>query len=64
MDKPAVSSPAVPWQRLLTVEILQLHVFKPSLHSFPHRTDFQLSVLSSVGLLIIPLHGPTRKPRF
>jgi hypothetical protein len=25
--QPAASSPAVPWQRLLTVEILQLHVY-------------------------------------
>jgi hypothetical protein len=35
----AVSSPAVPWQRLLTLEILQLHVLKFSLHRFPYRTD-------------------------
>jgi hypothetical protein len=27
--QPAVSLPLVPWQRLLTVEILQLHAFTP-----------------------------------
>jgi hypothetical protein len=27
--QPAVSSPAVPWQRLSTVEMLQLHMFMP-----------------------------------
>jgi hypothetical protein len=32
--QPAVSSPAVPLQRLLTVEILQLHVLRFYLHSF------------------------------
>jgi hypothetical protein len=37
--QPAMSSPAVPWQRLLTVDILQLHVFRFDLHSFPCRTQ-------------------------
>jgi hypothetical protein len=37
--EPAVSSPAIPWQRLLTVEILQLHVLKSSLHRLPYWTD-------------------------
>jgi hypothetical protein len=36
---PAVSSPAVPWQRLLTVKILQLHALWSSLHSLPYRTQ-------------------------
>jgi hypothetical protein len=36
--QPAVSLPAVPWQRFLTVEILQLHELRPSLHSFTCRT--------------------------
>jgi hypothetical protein len=31
--QPAVSSPAVPWQRLLTVEIPQLHALRFDLHS-------------------------------
>jgi hypothetical protein len=36
--QPAMSSPAVPWQRLLTVEILQLHPLRFPLHSIPWRT--------------------------
>jgi hypothetical protein len=43
-----VSSPAVPWQRFLTVEIFQLHALKSSLHSLPCRT--QLNSLSSKPL--------------
>jgi hypothetical protein len=39
--QPAVSSSAVPWQRLLTVEILQLHSFKFYFHS---STEFTSSV--------------------
>jgi hypothetical protein len=39
----AVSS-AVPWQRLLTVEILQLHALRFYLHSLPCRTLSQLSI--------------------
>jgi hypothetical protein len=41
--QPAVSSSAVPWQRLLTVEIFQLHTLRPSLHSLPCRTHSQLT---------------------
>jgi hypothetical protein len=37
--QPAVSSPAAPWQRLLTVEFLQLQVFRIYLHSLPCRTQ-------------------------
>jgi hypothetical protein len=33
--QPAVSSLAVPWQRLLTVEFLLFHALKPSLHRLP-----------------------------
>jgi hypothetical protein len=40
----AVSSPAVPWQRLLTVEILQLLALRYSLHRLPYRTDSQLTL--------------------
>jgi hypothetical protein len=40
-----VSSPAVPWQRLLTVEILQLRALKSSLHRLPYRTHSQLTTL-------------------
>jgi hypothetical protein len=38
-----LSSPAVPWQRLLTVEILQLHALRSSLHSLPYRTQLSKS---------------------
>jgi hypothetical protein len=37
--QPAVSSPAVSWQQLLTVEILQLHALKSTLQRLPYRTD-------------------------
>jgi hypothetical protein len=37
--QPAVSSRAVPWQRLLTVEILQLHTLKSTLHKLVYRTQ-------------------------
>jgi hypothetical protein len=53
----AVSSPAVPWQRLLTVEILQLHALKSSLHRLPYGTH-------SVSLIIFkiyPRNGLNRK---
>jgi hypothetical protein len=36
--QPVVSSPPVPWQRLLTVEILQLHVLWFYLFSLLYRT--------------------------
>jgi hypothetical protein len=36
--QPVVSSPAVPWQRLLTVEILKHHAPRFNLHSLPYRT--------------------------
>jgi hypothetical protein len=47
---PVVSS-AVPEQGLLTVEILQLHSLKSSLHRLPHRTDSELT---------LSRHGPHR----
>jgi hypothetical protein len=37
--QPAVSSPDVPWQWLLTVEILQLPALRSYLHSLPYRTQ-------------------------
>jgi hypothetical protein len=39
----AVCSPAVPWQRLLTVEILQLNALRSYLHSLTCRTAYQLT---------------------
>jgi hypothetical protein len=49
----AVSSLAVPWQRLLTVEILQLHALRCSCHSRPCRTQLSTdySAISSQPLL-------------
>jgi hypothetical protein len=41
--QPAVSSSAVPWQRHLTVEILQLHVHRSSCHSRPCRAQLSQS---------------------
>jgi hypothetical protein len=37
----AVSSPAVPWQRLLPAEIPQLHALRFYLHSLPYRTHLK-----------------------
>jgi hypothetical protein len=37
--QPTVSSPAVPWQRFLTVEIIQLHSLRSSLHRLSCRTQ-------------------------
>jgi hypothetical protein len=48
--QPAVSLPAVPWQRLLTVEILQLHALKSSLQRLAYRTGL-VAQLSSRQLL-------------
>jgi hypothetical protein len=58
--QPAVSSLAVPWQRLLTVEILQLYALKSSLHRLPYTTHLIVPIL----FLITPRHGPSRKLRF
>jgi hypothetical protein len=56
----AVSSPAVPWQRLLIVEILQLRSLMFSLHILPYRTD----LVAPVVFLIIPRPGPRRNTPF
>jgi hypothetical protein len=53
--QPVVTSSAVPWQQLLTVEILQLHALRFYLHSLPCRT--QLSTVKSTishSLLSLP----------
>jgi hypothetical protein len=42
--QPAVSSPAVPWQRLLTLEVFQLQALRSFLHSIPFRTQPQLTL--------------------
>jgi hypothetical protein len=56
----AVSSPAVPWQRFLTVKILQLHALKSSLHRLLYRAD---SVVPNV-FEITPRHRPRRNIPF
>jgi hypothetical protein len=55
----AVSLPVVPWQWLLT-EILQLHVFRFSLHSFSYRTE----LIAPTVLVITSHHIPHRKHNF
>jgi hypothetical protein len=41
--QPAVPSPAVPWQRLLRVEIIQLHALRYYFHSFLYGTQLSLN---------------------
>jgi hypothetical protein len=60
-----VSSSAVPWQRLLTVEIHQLPALRFYLHSLPCRS--QISTDNWVAPLVFnitTLHGTSRKRRF
>jgi hypothetical protein len=50
----AASSPADPWQRLLTVEILQFHALKSSRDSLSSRTlvnSFKLTIAPSLRIL-------------
>jgi hypothetical protein len=68
-----VSSPAVPQQRLPTVEIIQLHMLRSSCHSCPCRTlvncqlnysvvSSQPPLQSSIGLVdLIPFVIPRRR---
>jgi hypothetical protein len=58
--QPSMSSPAIPWQRLLSVEILQLHTLKSSLHRLPYRND----LVTPIDFLITPRHGPHRNTPF
>jgi hypothetical protein len=37
--QPAVPSSALPWQQILTVEVLQLHDLRFYLHSLPYRIN-------------------------
>jgi hypothetical protein len=39
-----VSSSTVPWQRLLTVEVLQLHAVRSSLHGLPWKLTLDVEV--------------------
>jgi hypothetical protein len=55
-------SPAFPWQRLLTVEFLQLHALRYCLHSLSCRTAYQLTTdLVAPTVKITPRHGPHRE---
>jgi hypothetical protein len=56
---PTVSSQAVPWQRLLTVEIFQLHALRSFLHRLPQRTG----LVAPIIFVITPRYGPSRKLR-
>jgi hypothetical protein len=59
----SVISPAVSWQQMLTMEILQLPTLRSFLHRLPYRPDCQLSTnLVAPYLFYITLrHGPRRK---
>jgi hypothetical protein len=59
--QPVVSSPAIPWQWLLTVKILQLHMLRFYLHSVLCRTLSQLIGSPQTIYLITPLHRLSRK---
>jgi hypothetical protein len=56
----AVSSPAVPWQRLLTVKIPQLNSLQSCLHRLMYRTDS----VAPIVFKVTSRHGPSRIPRF
>jgi hypothetical protein len=60
--QPPVSSPAVPWQRLLTVEILQLHALRSSCHSRPCRTLVNCQLNYSAISPHPPLQSSTELP--
>jgi hypothetical protein len=55
-----VSSPAVLWQRLLAVEILQLHALRSYLHILRYRT----ASVAPVVFKVTPRHGPRRDTPF
>jgi hypothetical protein len=58
--QPALSLPAVPWQQLLTVEILQLHALKLSLHRLPYKIDLVVPIV----IKVTPRHVPPRNIPF
>jgi hypothetical protein len=61
-----VFSPVFLWKRLLTLEILQLHALRSSLHRFPYRTLSELTtpLVAPIVFRITPLHGPRRNTPF
>jgi hypothetical protein len=58
-----VSLPAVPWQRLLTVEILQLHALRSTVYSLPYRipVNCQLNSNAPIVFFLTIRHWPHRK---
>jgi hypothetical protein len=63
--QPAVSSPFIPWQLLLRVEILQLPILRSFLHLLQYRTACQLSLTGTLLTLFITFwHKPHRKHLF
>jgi hypothetical protein len=60
---PAVSSPAVPWQRLLAMENLQFHVLKSSLNGDSLQTTSlpQIPAIAPIVFSITALHRPSKK---
>jgi hypothetical protein len=58
--QPAVSSSVVPWQRLLTVEIFQLHALRFVLYRLPCRTSSHLN-LYQVTTVASSLHSLPRR---
>jgi hypothetical protein len=60
LPQSAVSSPAVPWQRLLTEKIFQLHTLKFSLHTLRYRAH----LFAPFVFKITTRHGPRRNTPF
>jgi hypothetical protein len=58
--QPAVSSSAVPWQRVLIVEIPQLHALRSPLYRLPYRTDLIAQIVFKITLR----HGPSTNASF
>jgi hypothetical protein len=56
-----VSSPAIPWLWLLTLEILQLQALKSFLHSLQRRTQLITDWVTPTVFKITPRHRPQRK---
>jgi hypothetical protein len=69
--QPAASSPGVPWQRFVTLDILQLNSLKSSLNgccfpaaSFLHRLPYRTELVAPIFFLTTPRHGPHRNNPF
>jgi hypothetical protein len=59
--QPAVFSPAIPQQRLLTMEILQFHALKQFLHNLPCRIQLSTNWVAPFIFKITPRYGLCRK---